>query len=551
VSISIFYQICVKQVKITLQKYACDQTSVHTMPHKSVSFTILILLFSLFYYGINLFWGRGLWVEDEARYGEVIRETIQNGRWLVPHLNAVPYPDKPPLYFWLGAVSSKISGGLSPALLRFITLITVLFTLVSFYFLALLILDRKTSFLAVLILMSSFIFVLCGNIVRMDMLLCCFVVISIFFFYRDYKRKGKFILFYVFAICAFIVKGPLGFLFPFLFGITYLYKKKEKISVMHIGRGLFMLFALLLVWVGLVYWSGNAAYLNNILFKQIIGRTVKSWSHQRSFFFYTLIFPLIFFPWFPFVFRAVMEMRDTNRELYIFCFSWFVPGFLLISIISGKLLIYPLPLIPALCLPLSVFLGDVIAQRKKNISLRAESLFILFVYAALALGVPIAAYILFPKAMNSTVIFSMSLCLVCWSLFCNIKQENWKGVIMASFCGAFCFSVFGFGLAASRLDPYFNGAALGKKIREYKNNGYFIASVDIHSGIFCYASRTTFPEWDMEYLQAKFKTLRNPFIITRKKALRKLPPSLAEYTYVSGTYGVAGIDYVTIERVGK
>jgi len=520
------------------------------MPHKSTYLALFILMLFLFCYGSNIFWGRGLWVEDEARYGEVIRETMQNGHWLVPHLNAVPYPDKPPLYFWMGAVSSMITGGMSPALLRFTTLIAVFFTLMSFYFLASLIVDKKTSCLAVLVLMSSFVFILCGNIVRMDMLLCCFVVISIFFFYRDYRREGSFVLFYVFAIFALIVKGPLGFLFPFLFGITYLYKKGEKISVMHIGLGIFMLFILLIVWVGLVYFTGNSAYLNNILFKQLIGRAVKSWSHQRSFFFYALIFPLIFFPWFPFIFRAVLEIRSSNRELYIFCFSWFVPGFLLISLISGKLLIYPLPLIPALCLPLAVFFGDIIASGKKT-PLRLESSFILFVYAALALGAPVASYMLFPKALSSTIIFAIPLCLVCWSLFRNIKQGNWKAVIIASFCGALCFSTLGFGLTASRLDPYFNGAALGEKIREYKNKGYSIASVDIHSGIFCYASKTTYPQWDMDYLQDKFKTLRKPFIITRKKALRKLPSSVAKYACVSGTYSVAGIDYVTIERLEK
>ena len=53
-------------------------------------------------YVINLFIPRDLWVQDEARYGEVVREMLQSGSWkgwLVPHLNGYAYPDKPPLYF--------------------------------------------------------------------------------------------------------------------------------------------------------------------------------------------------------------------------------------------------------------------------------------------------------------------------------------------------------------------------------------------------------------------------------------------------------------------
>src|SRR5579863_5874006 len=47
----------------------------------------------------------GLWEPDEARYAEIAREMLATGNFIVPHLNYVPYVEKPPLLYWLTALS--------------------------------------------------------------------------------------------------------------------------------------------------------------------------------------------------------------------------------------------------------------------------------------------------------------------------------------------------------------------------------------------------------------------------------------------------------------
>lgn len=47
---------------------------------------------------------------DDARYAEVPRAMAASGDWILPSLNAMPYVEKPPLWYWLGAASITVFG---------------------------------------------------------------------------------------------------------------------------------------------------------------------------------------------------------------------------------------------------------------------------------------------------------------------------------------------------------------------------------------------------------------------------------------------------------
>ena len=42
---------------------------------------------------------------DEGRYAEIAREMLELKDWLSPHVNYVLYFEKPPLMYWLTAIS--------------------------------------------------------------------------------------------------------------------------------------------------------------------------------------------------------------------------------------------------------------------------------------------------------------------------------------------------------------------------------------------------------------------------------------------------------------
>jgi 4-amino-4-deoxy-L-arabinose transferase-like glycosyltransferase len=76
----------------------------------------LLLPMFFFLYGLNAF---PLCDTNEGLYAEIAREMLATGNYVVPHLNGVPYIEKPPLLYWLCALSMKLLGP-TPAAARLV-----------------------------------------------------------------------------------------------------------------------------------------------------------------------------------------------------------------------------------------------------------------------------------------------------------------------------------------------------------------------------------------------------------------------------------------------
>jgi 4-amino-4-deoxy-L-arabinose transferase-like glycosyltransferase len=83
---------------------------------------------------LPLLGSRDLWAPDEPRYAQASAETLE-GHWWRPYVNGHPYPDKPPLYFWLAAAASLPAGRVTegsarlPSALAFLALVALTFHL--------------------------------------------------------------------------------------------------------------------------------------------------------------------------------------------------------------------------------------------------------------------------------------------------------------------------------------------------------------------------------------------------------------------------------------
>ena len=61
---------------------------------------------------------RDLWAPDEPRYGLVARQMAVTGDVLVPRINGLPYPEKPPVAFWAMAATGAVLGGVDAVAAR-------------------------------------------------------------------------------------------------------------------------------------------------------------------------------------------------------------------------------------------------------------------------------------------------------------------------------------------------------------------------------------------------------------------------------------------------
>lgn len=75
-----------------------------------------------FLYGLDAFPLRDT---NEGLYAEVAREMLATGNYLVPHLDGVPYIEKPPLLYWLAALSMALLGQ-APAAARLVSALPML-----------------------------------------------------------------------------------------------------------------------------------------------------------------------------------------------------------------------------------------------------------------------------------------------------------------------------------------------------------------------------------------------------------------------------------------
>ncbi len=61
---------------------------------------------------------RDLWAPDEPRYGLVARHMLEAHDYVVPRVNGMPYPEKPPVAFWAMAGAGAVMGGVSAVAAR-------------------------------------------------------------------------------------------------------------------------------------------------------------------------------------------------------------------------------------------------------------------------------------------------------------------------------------------------------------------------------------------------------------------------------------------------
>jgi 4-amino-4-deoxy-L-arabinose transferase-like glycosyltransferase len=336
-------------------------------------FILLSFCFFLFILGVGRW---DLWNPDEPRYAQVAKEMVGTGDWILMHVNGKTYEDKPPLFFWLIALSSFLWQGFTSFSARFPSGLFSTLTVLLTFFLGKKLYGSRTGFLSALILATSFEFAYLSTRANIDATLTFFTTASIFFFLHWYQHskgeadeeQGKRSLsiygFYIGMAFATLAKGPVGFILPLMVSLVYLLVQKDwkAMKRMRLLTGMALCFVVVLSWYLPAVLKGGQDFINETLLHNTIDRFAKGSSHVRPIYYYLTNFPVDFLPWFLFLPGAIVygfsERKDGISRGFFFLLIWFVVIFLFFSVSRGKRAIYLLPLYPAASLMVGRFWDD-------------------------------------------------------------------------------------------------------------------------------------------------------------------------------------------------
>src|SRR3972149_9579478 len=179
-----------------------------------------------------IFWGIGsisLLDPDEGMYGTIAREMIESKDWVTPHFNGIRYLEKPPLYFWLTALTISLVGP-SEWTVRLWSALPALGTALLVWRMGRLLYGGASGLLSAIILLTSVGVFRYTRVAATDSLLVFSLPFSLYGFVRimlNQMRGAKSVwsgpfLFYLGMALGVLSKGLIGALFPLLIAGLYL-----------------------------------------------------------------------------------------------------------------------------------------------------------------------------------------------------------------------------------------------------------------------------------------------------------------------------------------
>jgi len=350
---------------------------------KDIFYLLIILLLTYFFFFFNL-GSYSLKEPDEGRYAEIPREMVEQGDYLVPHLNYVRYFEKPPLLYWMTAVSYKFFG-VNEWSFRFPNALAAL--------------SSEAGFAGAIILISCIGFFAMARIVTIDMLLTGLLFTAVLCFGEFYRGRKPFYLylFYASLAMATLAKGPVS---PVLVGsaiLVFLSIEKDIsfLKTLLNVRGLLLYTVIAAPWF-IVMSVREKEFFQFFFIDQNVLRFLTKKHHRSGPIYYFIpVLAVGILPWSFFLPRAIMKAWQVTELRFLIVYSAVV--FLFFSLSGSKLPPYILPVFPPLCL----ITGHLfVSHRQEIIPAGKEILFYIIFFSVVMLASVLGISGLFEKYMR-------------------------------------------------------------------------------------------------------------------------------------------------------
>ncbi|MGB7323376.1 MAG: glycosyltransferase family 39 protein [Rubripirellula sp.] len=314
---------------------------------------------------------------DETRYAQIAIEMNDSHDWITPTLSGQPYLDKPPLMYWLTALSFKCFGNTDTAA-RLPAVLASLATVTVCFFLGKRILGSRPAFLgsAALLLCGGFVFA--GRFLILDSLLSFFVVTTLLSAYIAVRQESHHWGWWMFAgtACALgvLTKGPVALLLcgPPIVAFAWLRQDPARPKFKHWAAFAVPVAIVCIPWY-IAVWKSNPAFGDYFFLEHNLKRFTQGSNHQEPFWFYA---PTLFAAMFPtslvlpslgffLVGRsdAKRDLRSKDMGFLFLAAGWIL---LFFSLASCKLPTYILPSLPILCLMIGGMLDQTVLRPERE-----------------------------------------------------------------------------------------------------------------------------------------------------------------------------------------
>jgi 4-amino-4-deoxy-L-arabinose transferase-like glycosyltransferase len=331
----------------------------------STSGLIVWLLIVLLAVGYGL-GGYGLIEPDEGRNAEVGREMAASNNYVLPHLNGLPYLDKPVLFFAAVAVSIEIFGP-SEFAARLASLLLGLATAALVGWFALRRWGRDAAAVAATATATAPLALGLSRVVIMDTMLSFFVVLAMicFFFATENRVSSRqrtftarqWLLWTLGGWGAIglgvLTKGPVAIAVPLLVATPFALRRRAALAVWH-PLGPAVMFAVALPWV----WAVSREipnFLHYVVVTETWARvTTDELRRTEPIWFFVPVLLVGAFPWSVVLLsnlrsRIIPDQPD-DRWIRLYLWLWIAVPLVFFSLSRGKQEQYVLPLVPAVAL---------------------------------------------------------------------------------------------------------------------------------------------------------------------------------------------------------
>ncbi len=337
---------------------------------------------------------------DEIIFAESAREMLQTGDFMTVNINYTPFWEKPPLFFWLQALSMKIFG-INEFAARFPNMICGILTLMAIFRIGNKVVSKRFGIIWVVSFATAILpfFYFKSGIIDPWHNLFILLGFAYFIYYLDpgnHKRRYiKLVLSAFFFGMAILTKGPVSVL---IFGMSFfifltIKRMKISISFWHVLTFLIVLLVTGGSWYLLQILNGNIEVLKEFIRYQA---TLFSQDYAGHGGFMGYHFIILFFGVFPgsilFLtsFTKKVEDNDLQQMFRKWMYILFFLVLILFSVVKTKLMHYSsLAYFPVTYL--AAWVWDKWNNRKIEIKTWQLILisFIALLYSVLAIALPI------------------------------------------------------------------------------------------------------------------------------------------------------------------